>query len=124
MSANKDLVRQYYDRFGRLDRPAVLSLLADDVEWIEWGSPDGPARHRGTAEFAKNMNDPPGPGGLQIEVHRLTEEGPVVLAECTVRVPLDQGRFLTVHAWDVFEIEHGKVRRLTAVTALDKRAGE
>ncbi len=120
MSANKNLVRQYYDRFGRMDRKGVLSLLTDDVEWIEWGSPDGVARHHGKPEFEKNMNDPPGPGGLGIEIHRLTEEDRVVLAECTVRVPLREG-ILTVQAWDIFEIENAKVRRLTAITALSER---
>jgi ketosteroid isomerase-like protein len=94
--------------------------LTDDVEWTEWGSPEGPLRHQGKAEFEKNMNAPPGPGGLRIEVHRLTEEGDVVLAECTVHVPLEEGRPLGVHAWDIFEMHRGKIRRLTAITALEK----
>ena len=122
MSPNKDVVTKYYESFARLDRKAVLSYLADDVEWIEWGSPDGPARHHGKAEFEKNMNDPPGPGGLRFDLNRMTEENDVVLAECTVRVPLQDGRFLNVRAWDIFEFTHGKIRRLTAITAIAKDA--
>ena len=121
MASNKDVVTSYYERFGRLDRKGVLALLTDDVEWTEWGGPEGPALHRGKAEFEKNMNDPPGPGGLQIDVRRLTEENNVVLAECTVRAPLTEGRFLTIMAWDVFELDGGKIRRLTAITAIVKQ---
>lgn len=118
VTLNKDVVTKYYESFGRLDRKAVLSLLTDDVEWTEWGSPEGPTLHRGKAEFEKNMNEPPGPGGLRIDVHRMTEENDVVLAECTVRVPLTEGRFLKVMTWDIFEFYHGKIYRLTAVTAI------
>ena len=120
MSPNKNAVTKYYDSFGRLDREAVLSLLTDDVEWNEWGSPEGPARHRGKAEFEKSMNDPPGPGGLRFDVHRMIEEGNVVLAESTVSVPLKEGHFMTVKAWDIFEFERDKIRRLTAITAIAK----
>jgi hypothetical protein len=103
-----------------MDRESVLSLLTDDVEWIEWESPEGVARHHGKAEFEKNMNDSPGPGSLRVDIHRMTEENNVVLAECTVRVSLKEGRFMTVHAWDIFEFEAGKVRRLTAMTVITK----
>lgn len=32
-SPNKQVVRTYYANFGKLNRPAVLSCLTDDIEW-------------------------------------------------------------------------------------------
>ena len=53
---NAEVIRQAYEAFGRGDVPAVLDLLADDVDWtlqgpsvIPWA---GPRRGReGVAEF-------------------------------------------------------------------------
>jgi ketosteroid isomerase-like protein len=36
--AHADTIRSVYDAFGRGDIPAILELLADDVEWEQWGS--------------------------------------------------------------------------------------
>jgi ketosteroid isomerase-like protein len=35
-------IQQLYERFGRGDLPAVLGMLADDVEWYDPGPPEVP----------------------------------------------------------------------------------
>jgi len=119
MSPNKQVVETYYASFSNLDRPAVLSCLAEDIEWVEWadGNPASGVSHKGKAAFSQNISDPPGGGTLRIEIKRMTEENNVVVAESTVRVPKKEGGFLTLQACDVFELENGKVKRLTSFTA-------
>lgn len=120
VSHNKNIVTKYFDSLSRLDRQAVLTLLTDDVQRVEWadGFPESGVPLTGKAAFSQNITDPPGPGGLKIEVLRMTEENNVVVAECTVHVPKKEGGFVTVRAWDVFEFEGGKVCRLDSVTVM------
>lgn len=120
VSANKDVVSKYFEGLRHLDRPAMLSLLTDDIERVEWaeGFPTSGVPVRGKAAFSESITDPPGPGGLRIEIARMTEENNVVVAEATVHVPMKDGNFVNVRAWVFFEFENGKVRRVDAVTVL------
>jgi uncharacterized protein len=51
--ANLQIVRGLYEAFGRRDMPAILAMLAEDVEWGEPANPFNPAggTRRGHAGF-------------------------------------------------------------------------
>ena len=86
MSPNKRVIETY---LASWDRSKVASLLADDVEWVEWGDgvPATGVRHRGKAEFISNFGD----DELETDIARMTEEDNVVVAEGTVRVHKKDG---------------------------------
>jgi uncharacterized protein len=117
MSANKTLVETYLNTF---DRSKIGPLLADDVEWIEWGNgvPETGARVKGKDAFIQNFGD----DDLRGEILRLTEEGNVVVAEGLVRVHKKDGKVLRVRFVDIFELENGKIQRLNSFAALLKDA--
>ena len=117
MSRNKQLVEKYMASMGRVDRAAVLSCLRDDVEWriVTQGE-----RVRGKAEFEQNIGTPPGVESVRIDITRMTEENSVVVAEGFVRMAKKDGGSTTFQFCDVFELEDGKVRRLTTFSAETK----
>ena len=114
MSSNKKVVEGYMASMSRMDRPAVLSCLTDDVEWSIVTAGE---RMRGKEEFEDNIGDPATMGDVRIEIARMTEENEVVVAEGTVRVSPKQGDPATYQFCDVFEFESAKVKRLTTFTA-------
>lgn len=115
MSANKKVVESY---LLTADRSQTGPLLADDVEWVEWvdGVPPTGGRTSGKTAFIQNF----GTDKLQCEIHRMTEEGNVVVAEGTVHVQKKDGKALSVRFCNVFEVEDGKVKRLESFGALLK----
>jgi ketosteroid isomerase-like protein len=115
VSPNKKLVEAY---LGHTDRSKAAALLADDVEWIEWGDgvPASGVRTSGKAAFVANFGD----DELRTQVHRMTEENNIVVAEGTVRVTKKDGQELTVRFCNIFELENGKVKRLNSFGALLK----
>lgn len=122
MSANKEVVGRYFEALRRLDRDAMLACVTDDIERVEWadGFSTSGVPIRGKPAFRQSISDPPGPGGLRIEVSRMTEENNVVVAEATVRVPMKDGSLLAVKAWNVFQFVDGRIRRVDAMTVLTK----
>jgi uncharacterized protein len=118
MSPNKKVIEKYFDSLSKMDRPALLSCLTDDVERVEWadGFPNSGVPVRGRAAFNQSIGDPPG-GNLQIETTRRTEENNIVVAESIVRVPMKEGGFLTLQACNIFELENGKIKRVNSFTA-------
>jgi len=115
VSANKKLIENY---LTTRDRSKAAPLLADDVEWIEWGDgvPPTGVRTRGKAAFIQNF----GTDELRCEIGRLTEEGNVVVAEGTVTVHKKHGQKLRVQFVNIFELEAGKIKRLNSFGALVK----
>lgn len=93
-------------------------LLADDVEWVEWadGVPATGAVKRGKAAYLGNYGD----DELRGEITRIIEEGNVVVVEGTVHVHRKDGKNLTVQYCDIYELEHGKVKRKSTYGALLK----
>ena len=118
MSPNKALVEAY---FGTVDKSKLGPLLADDVEWVEWGDgvPASGAITQGKAAVIGNYGD----DELHVDLTRLTEEGPVVVAEGTAHVTKKDGRTFDVRFCDIFEIESGKIRRKSSFGALIKDSG-
>lgn len=115
VSPNKKVIETY---FASTDRAEVAPLLADDVEWVEWGDgvPASGVRTRGRAAFLQNF----GTDELRPEISRLTEEGNVVVAEGVAHVHKKDGTSLSVRFCDIFELEKGQVKRLNSFGALLK----
>ena len=116
MTSNKRLIENY---LGTTDRSKRAPLLAEDVEWVEWadGVPATGVVTRGKEAYLKNYGD----NELRGEIHRLTEEGNVVVAEGTAHVTTKDGQTLSVRFVDIFEVENGKIRRKSSFGALIKR---
>jgi uncharacterized protein len=115
VSPNKKLVESY---LATTDKSKLGPLLADDVEWVEWGNgvPASGAITRGKEAYIQNYGDDP----IRDEVHRLTEENNVVVVEGTAHVTKKDGHSDSVRFVDIFEIEHGKIKRKSSFGALIK----
>ena len=109
MSRNKDTVEKYIDGFNKSDHAQILSCLTDDIEWLMPG-----AFHlRGKNAFDKEIENDAFTGSPTVRITRMVEENDVVIAEGTVRVAWKSGGFLEAVFCDAFEMEDGKIRRLT-----------
>ncbi len=112
MRPNKQIVREFLNR----DPSTVAALVADDMEWVEWGDgvPPSGVVHRGTAGISENIGD----DTLRNEITRMTEEGDVVVAEGICHVTKTDGRSLKVRFCNIFELKNGRVRRQDSFGAL------
>src|SRR5580658_10220681 len=119
MSENKAVVEAYQASLGNLDWAAVASYLTDDVEQVEWadGFPQSGVPVRGKAAVVKDMETT---NKFQIQSTRLTEENNVVVAECVVRVPMKEGGTFVGECCAVYELENGKIRRMSSFVAENK----
>jgi ketosteroid isomerase-like protein len=117
MSPNKKVIEAY---LGSPDRSKAAPLLAEDVEWIEWGEgvPPTGVRTQGKSAFLQNFGD----DELRCEILRMVEENNVVVAEGIARVHKKDGHILSVRFCDIFELETGKIKRLSSFAALLKDA--
>jgi ketosteroid isomerase-like protein len=119
VSPNKKPVEFYQTSLGNLDWAAVASCLTEDVERVEWadGFPASGVPERGRDTVVKGME---APRKFQIEAVRLTEEDNVVVAECVVRVPLEQGGQFVGACCTIYEFEDGKIKRMASFVAENK----
>ena len=107
---NKRTVEKYMESYNRLDHAEILSCLTDDVEWVMPG-----AFHvRGKEAFDREIESPCFEGKPAIVVTRLIEENDVVIAEGTVQTTEKGGKKVFLAYCDVFEMQCGKVRKLTS----------
>jgi uncharacterized protein len=119
MSPNKKVVETYLAALGNLDWPTVASCLADDVERAEWadGFAESGVPVRGKETVLKGLE---APRKFQLEAIRMIEENDVVVTEERVRVPLENGGVFVGRACGFFELENGKLRRMSSWVAEDK----
>jgi ketosteroid isomerase-like protein len=110
MTENKQTVETYMEGFRNTDRPAILGCLTDDVEWLI----PGMFHVSGKADFDKHIIDEGFTGRPAIQVNRLTEEDDVVVAEGSVHAQRTDGTALKLVFCDVFEMNDGRIRRLTS----------
>jgi limonene-1,2-epoxide hydrolase len=110
MTENKRTVEKYMEGFRKTDREQILSCLTDDVEW----EIPGVFRARGRDAFNEHIVDPGFAGNPVIDVTRMTEENDVVVAEGSVLASRNGETSLPLAFCDVFELEHGKIRRLVS----------
>lgn len=119
MSPNKKVVETYQAGLGNFDWATVASCLTDDVERVEGadGFPSSGVPVRGKAAVVKDME---APRKFQIPATRMTEEDNVVVAECVVRVPLDDGATFVGQACTTYELENGLIKRISSFVAENK----
>jgi uncharacterized protein len=117
VGANKQLIETY---LSTTEKSKLGPLLADDVEWIEWGDgvPASGVITRGKRAYIENYGD----DQLRGEIHRLTEENNVVVAEGTAHVTMKDGGTLSVRFVDIFELENGKIKRKSSFGARIKES--
>jgi len=114
MSSNKKTVEEYFASTGT----EYSRLLADDVELVEWaeGGPTSGIRTMGRAAFVENR----GSRKFQTQILRMTEEGNVVVVEGVARGAKKEGGFWRVQFCDIFEVDAGKIKRLSAFGTMVK----
>jgi ketosteroid isomerase-like protein len=110
MSENKLVVQKYMEGFRTTDRESILSCVTNDIEWTI----PGMFVARGKAAFNDHIVDPGFSGHPVIDVKRLVEENNVVVAEGTVLAQRADGAKLPLVFCDVFEMQSGRIRRLTS----------
>ncbi len=115
VSPKKKLIETY---LTTTDKSKLGPLLADDVEWVEWGDgvPASGVITRGKEAHIKNYGD----NKLRNEIHRMIEEDNVVIAEGLVHVTKKDGGSLSVRYVNIFELENGKIKRKSSFGALIK----
>ena len=109
MSVNKQTIERYMQGFNASDHEQILSCLTDDIEW----QMPGAFRLAGKTAFDGEIENPAFVGRPAVTVTRLVEEGDVVVAEGAVRAQRADGGVLNAVFCDVFEMEGGRIRKLT-----------
>jgi ketosteroid isomerase-like protein len=119
MTTNKDVVATYQACLGNLDWAGVAATLTDDVERVEWadGFDSSGVPTRGKEAVVKGME---APRKFELNAIRMTEENDVVVAEVQVRVPLDDGGTFVGRALTVYDLQDGKIKRISSFVAEDK----
>jgi ketosteroid isomerase-like protein len=102
------LVARYFDGFRTSDHERILSTLTDDVVWVIHG-------HRttsGTSEFDAEIENPAFTGSPELEVHRVLEDGEVVVTTGEGRgVSVAHGPFRFAFN-DLFTFRDGLIARV------------
>jgi ketosteroid isomerase-like protein len=109
VSLNKKTVQKYMVGFSITDHELILSCLCDDVEWYMPGF----FNIAGKEAFDKEIENDAFEGHPVINITRMIEENNVVIAEGTVQSKFRTGKLLDAMFCDVFEMENGKIKRLT-----------
>jgi ketosteroid isomerase-like protein len=110
MTRNKETVEKYMEGFRRSDHTMILSCLADGVEWLI----PGMFHVKGKEAFDREIENEAFVGNPTITIMRLTEESDVVVAEGAVQCARKDGGELNALFCDVFEMEDGRITRLTS----------
>lgn len=96
--------------FRESDHAKILSCLTDDVIW----EMPGIYKHVGKEAFDKEIENENFVGSPTIQIHRLVEEGNVVIAEGAVQGEMVNGNKLDAVFCDVFVFEGTKIKQLTS----------
>lgn len=110
MTPNKQTVNEYMNAFRVSDHERVLACLTDDVVW----EMPGIYQHVGKAAFDKEIENDNFVGSPIIEIIKLVEENDIVIAEGAVQGNMKNGNILDAVFCDVFEMENGKIKKLTS----------
>jgi len=110
MGTNAEIVAQAYAAFGRADIPALLALLADDVEWTSPRTLPHGGEFKGRAEVAMFFEgigaawDP-----LTLEVDQVDEIGDLVVGVARADGNLRRGGPAGYGAVHVFRIRNDEI---------------
>jgi ketosteroid isomerase-like protein len=106
--SQKQLVEEYFAGFRASDHPRILTTLAEDVEWVIHGH----RTTRGKDEFDGEIENPAFDGSPQLDVHRVLEDGPVVVVTGEGRgVSVEHGPFRFAFN-DLFTFRDGLIARV------------
>jgi ketosteroid isomerase-like protein len=106
--SQRDLVAEYLAGFRASDHPRILATLTDDVEWQIHGH----RTTRGKVEFDSEIENPAFSGSPELDVHRVHEDGPVVVTTGEGRgVSVDHGPFRFAFN-DLFTFRDGLIARV------------
>ena len=109
MTVNKLVVTQYMDGFIESDHKRILDCLSDDIVWYMPGF----FNLSGKEAFDKEIENDYFEGKPRIVISRMTEESNVVVTEGSVQCKIKNGGMLDALFCDVFEMESGKIKKLT-----------
>ena len=110
MSVNQQTISNYMEGFRRNNHGQILACLTDDVEWIV----PGEFHVRGKEAFNREIEGEGFVAPPEIDVTRMLEVDDVVFAEGFVRAKRKDGTVLNLAMCDVFEMQGGRIRRLTS----------
>jgi len=110
VTENQRTVEWYMEGFNEADHAKILSCLTDDVEWIL----PGVYHLKGKAAFEREIENDAFIAPPEVTTLRMIEQDDVVIAEGTVRVGRKAGGMVHLVFCDVFELERGKIRKLTS----------
>ena len=110
MTQNKETVNEYMAAFRVSDHKRILDCLTDDIVW----EMPGIYQHVGKKAFDKEIENENFIGSPIIHIVKLIEENNVVIAEGSVQGSMKNGGLLDAVFCDVFEMENGKIKKLTS----------
>lgn len=110
MTLNKQTVNEYMDAFRVSDHQRILACLTEDVIW----EMPGIYQHVGKEAFDKEIENDNFVGSPTIQIIKLVEENNIVIAEGAVQGNMKNGNILDAVFCDVFEMEKGKIKKLTS----------
>ena len=110
MTPNKQTVNEYMAAFMLSDHQRILACLTDDVVW----EMPGIYQHVGKKAFDKEIENDNFIGSPTIQIIKLIEENDIVIAEGAVQGNMKNGNKLDAVFCDVFEMENGKIKKLTS----------
>ena len=110
MTPNKQTVNEYMAAFMVSDHQRILACLTDDVVW----EMPGIYQHVGKKAFDKEIENDNFIGSPTIQIIKLIEENDIVIAEGAVQGNMKNGNKLDAVFCDVFEMENGKIKKLTS----------
>jgi len=110
MTRNKQTVNEYMDAFRVSDHKRILACLTDDIIW----EMPGIYQHVGKEAFDKEIENDNFIGNPTIQIIKLVEEKNIVIAEGAVQGNMKNGNILDAVFCDVFEMENGKIKKLTS----------
>ncbi|MBF4485127.1 nuclear transport factor 2 family protein [Flavobacterium sp. CSZ] len=110
MTLNKQTVNEYMDAFRVSDHQRILACLTEDVIW----EMPGIYQHIGKEAFDKEIENDNFVGSPTIQIIKLIEQNNIVIAEGAVQGNMKNGNILDAVFCDVFEMETGKIKKLTS----------
>ncbi|MFH6994614.1 nuclear transport factor 2 family protein [Flavobacterium sp. FlaQc-48] len=110
MTPNKQTVNEYMEAFKVSDHKRILNCLTDDIVW----EMPGIYQHVGKEAFDKEIENDNFVGSPTIQIIKLVEENNIVIAEGAVQGNMKNGNILDAVFCDVFEMENGKIKKLTS----------
>lgn len=110
MTPNKQTVYEYMNAFQVSDHKRILDCLTDDIVW----EMPGIYQHIGKEAFDKEIENDNFVGSPTIQIIKLVEENDIVIAEGAVQGKMKNGNTLDAVFCDVFEMEKGKIKKLTS----------